>query len=68
MSPLLTHVQAQQDAAHRLEAVLAALVELRNHRNLAPHVQAELMDVALYMSSQIAMALDSVNLPEGDEA
>lgn len=67
MNALLDHIQDQQDAAHRLEAVLGALMEM-NLNQVAPRIQSELMGTALHMSAEIANALDSVNLPEGGAA
>lgn len=62
MSALLDHIQDQQDAAHRLESVLGALMEM-NLNQVAPRIQTSLMFTALHMAGEIADALDCVNLP-----
>ena len=62
---LLNYIQAQQDRARRLDAVLRALREIDQGR-LDPKVQAELIGAAYEMAHEINIALDAVNLPIGE--
>lgn len=62
---LLEYIQAQQDRARRLDAVLRALREL-NQSRLNPKIQAELIGAASEMAHEINIALDAVNLPTGE--